>query len=64
MGTMLRRRGLVIAGLLLIVAAVIGYEALSKRTTDGGAPGKDTLDKRWDPSGSHPLPNEGVGRPP
>jgi hypothetical protein len=56
-------RALVVA-LALLVAASLGYAFTVREGADAGAGGGHSLDERWDPTGSHPLPNEGVQRAP
>jgi len=50
------------AGVLL--AAVLGYALTRRSGASGGSGGENSLEKRWDHTGSHPLPNEGVERAP
>jgi hypothetical protein len=58
------QRKLVALGFAGLVVAALGYALTSReRARDGGA-GADALGERWDPTGSHPLPNEGVQRAP
>ncbi|HEY6562789.1 MAG TPA: hypothetical protein VI072_36240 [Polyangiaceae bacterium] len=61
---MLHRRRALFAVVVLLLAVVAGYALTSREGADGGSGGENSLDRRWDPSGSHPLPNEGVQRAP
>jgi hypothetical protein len=58
-----QRRAL-FAVVALLLAVVAGYALTSREAGRGGSGGENSLDRRWDPSGSHPLPNEGVQRAP
>jgi hypothetical protein len=55
------RRRFVVGAAALVLGVVVSYLATSTKDVGGGAGGSDSLDTRWDPTGSHPLPNEGVG---
>lgn len=63
MASSTKQRALLLA-LAVLAMAVVGYAVTSRRATKEGTGGADSLDQRWDPTGSHPLPNEGVERAP
>ena len=58
-----QQRALVVA-LALLVATSLGYALAVRAGAGAGTGGGHSLDERWDPTGSHPLPNEGVQRAP
>jgi hypothetical protein len=58
-----QRRAL-LAVTAIVLAVFAGYTLTAREAGDGGSGGENSLDRRWDPSGSHPLPNEGVQRAP
>ena len=57
-------RKLLVIGLIALAAALVVYTVTSRERAGDGSAGANALDQRWDPTGSHPLPNEGVQRAP
>jgi hypothetical protein len=56
------RRVLWFVALLVVFASAAGHLLSAPRPE--GAAGAAPIDDRWDPTGSHPLPNESVERGP
>ena len=59
-----KRRKVLALGVAVLVTALLGYALTSRERARDGSAGADALGERWDPTGSHPLPNEGVQRAP
>lgn len=64
MAPSMNQRRALLAVTAIVPAVAAGYALTSRGGADGGSGGENSLDRRWDPSGSHPLPNEGVERAP
>lgn len=59
-----KQRKVLVAFVVALAAAVLVYTVTARERSSDGSAGANSLDERWDPTGSHPLPNEGVQRAP
>jgi hypothetical protein len=59
-----KQRKALALGVAALVTALLGYALTARERASDGSAGADALGERWDPTGSHPLPNGGVQRAP